>query len=463
MLDFEPEVPSAEPDWNDIQRNKPDESYLKLSGPEGDFAPPTMQELGLKEAMGPHRGGETLALKALDKIIADKDYTATFEKPKTAPTDFNPQSTTLLSPHHHFGSLSIRLFYWRVQEVLKNYPKGKASSPPANLIGQLLFRDMYFGAQAKLGYSFSQTYNNPDCRFIPWHLPSKINPSNSLTTGSYNVDSEEAEVWFQRWKDGKTGFPWIDAAMRQLRQEGWIHHLARHAVACFLTRGGCYISWERGADVFEEWLIDHETACNAGNWQWLSCTAFFAQFYRCYSPIAFPKKTDPDGDYVRHFVPELKDLPAKYIYEPWKAPIPDQKKAKVLIKGDELGEDGGMKIYPKPMFDFNERRDICLAGMKSGYQIGLKGADPKVLDGTWKKLFADDAEGPTEGKKETAMFDDDAQSDYGENADGEDDDTKSKQSKNGTKSSGTATPQKRKGQGTLDGHLSVGKGKKRKV
>ena len=458
-INFEPSQPSPNPDFNDIQRDRPDESYDKLSGPNGDFAPPTMKELGLKEATSTLRGGESLALEALDKIIDDADYTATFAKPNTAPTAFNPQSTTLLSPHHHFGSLSVRLFYWRVMDVLSMYPKGKQSKIPANLIGQLLFRDMYFGAQAQLGWSFAQTVGNAQCRFIPWHLPSKVNPKNNLITGSYEIDSEEAEVWFQRWKFGKTGFPWIDAAMRQLRHEGWIHHLARHAVACFLTRGGCYISWERGAEVFEEWLIDHETACNSGNWQWMSCTAFFTQFFRCYSPIAFAKKTDANGDYVRHFVPELKDYPSKYIYEPWRAPIADQKKAKCLIKGDDLGEEGDLKVYPKPMFDFNERRTNCINAIKSAYSVHLYGNSKEVLDCTWRKLFDDEAEGPTEGKKETAMFEGEVESDYGENADIADESHKKKSS---PRKSGTQTPQKRKGQGTIDGHFNGTKGKKQK-
>jgi len=198
--------------------------------------------------------------------------------------------------------------------------------------------------------------------------------------------------------------------MRQLRQEGWIHHLGRHAVACFLTRGGCYVDWERGAEVFEEWLIDHETACNAGNWQWLSCTAFYSQFYRCYSPIAFPKKSDKGGAFVRHFVPELEDFPDKYIYEPWKAPIADQKKAKCIIKGDgnepqdEVYDprdttDGTIKTYPKPMFDFDQRRTICIEALKSAYKVNLYGDDPRVKDGTWKSLFPDSAEGPTEGNE----------------------------------------------------------------
>uniref|UniRef100_A0A8H7NAG8 Cryptochrome/DNA photolyase FAD-binding domain-containing protein n=1 Tax=Bionectria ochroleuca TaxID=29856 RepID=A0A8H7NAG8_BIOOC len=259
---------------------------------------------------------------------------------------------------------------------------------------------MYFAAQAALGPVFHQTANNPSCRFIPWHLPSKTDPSTGIVTGEYHVDSDTAETWFQRWKHGVTGFPWIDALMRQLKQDGWMHHLGRHSVACFLTRGGCYVDWERGAEVFEEWLLDHEPACNAGNWQWLSCTAFFAQFFRCYSPIAFGKKWDKEGVLIRKFVPELKDLDAKYIYEPWKAPLPDLKKAGIRLKGNGLDdkEDG---TYPKPMFDFNERRQICIDAMKKAYDFGLHGADKQVLDGSWRELFPDSETSEVRGELDT--------------------------------------------------------------
>ncbi|KAG9241661.1 cryptochrome-2 [Calycina marina] len=391
-MSFEQQPSIPKPDFQ-RDRERQDKSYEKLIGPNGDFAVPTLEELGIPAATSQIRGGETEALKQLNKILSDKKYTATFAKPDTAPTAFEPQSTTLLSPHLHFGSLSIREFWWGVQNVLKEH-KGKHSEPPTSLLGQLLFRDMYFGAQAKLGYSFNQTLYNDHCRFVPWHLPSRVDHETKRVTGDYHIDSPEAEEWFQRWKWGRTGFPWIDALMRQLRQEGWIHHLGRHAVACFLTRGGCYISWERGADVFEEWLLDHESACNAGNWQWLSCTAFYAQYYRCYSPIVFPQKTDKDGAFVIRYCPELKDLPAKYIYEPWKAPLQDQKKAGVRITGD--GKDPEKGTYPKPMFDFSERRNICIERMKTAYKVNLYGNDSKAIDGTWKTLFADSAEGPTE-------------------------------------------------------------------
>ncbi|KAH7136073.1 FAD binding domain of DNA photolyase-domain-containing protein [Dendryphion nanum] len=306
-LSFAQSPPVPTPDINSNQRTSTDLSYAFLAGPNNTFSVPTMAELGLKPATTPHRGGETLALSTLDTIIANETYTLTFSKPSTAPTAFSPQSTTLLSPHMHFGSLSCRLFYWRVQHLIdSSKSRTKATQPPTSLTGQLLFRDMYFGAQAPLSYSFEHTYKNPQVRFIPWHLPTALSPSTNLPMAdSFNVSSPKALEQFTRWRSGLTGFPFIDALMRQLRSEGWIHHLGRHAVACFLTRGGCYIDWERGASVFAEWLLDHETACNAGNWQWLSCTAFFAQFYRVYSPVAFGKKWDPEGEFVRRYVPEL--------------------------------------------------------------------------------------------------------------------------------------------------------------
>lgn len=122
---------------------------------------------------------------------------------------------------------------------------------------------------------------------------------------------------------------------------------------------------------------------------WLSCTAFFSQYYRCYSPIAFGKKWDPNGDFVRRYCPELKNFDKKYIYEPWRAPIQDQKKWSCRVTDDDTSDDSrdGLKKYPKPIFDFDKQRRVCLDSMKKAYHIGLHGNDPKVLDGSWKKLF----------------------------------------------------------------------------
>lgn len=140
-LDFDHEQPQSEPDFNADHREESDRSYKSIAGPKGDFAVPTLEELGFPAATTPHRGGETIALQRLKEILADEKYTATFAKPNTAPTAFDPRSTTVLSPYLHFGALSVREFYWRVQEIVDRF-KGKATQPPTSLTGQLLFRDM---------------------------------------------------------------------------------------------------------------------------------------------------------------------------------------------------------------------------------------------------------------------------------------------------------------------------------
>lgn len=129
-------------------------------------------------------------------------------------------------------------------DVVASYGPG-ASKPPTSLEGQLLFRDMYFHAQFATEH-YEQTQGNAHCRYIPWRLANTYDQDGKVI--GYDHTDAEAEDWLRRWREGRTGFPWIDAIMRQLARDGWIHHLARHSVACFLTRGHCYISWERGAD-----------------------------------------------------------------------------------------------------------------------------------------------------------------------------------------------------------------------
>ncbi|KAF4539735.1 DNA photolyase [Lasiodiplodia theobromae] len=480
VVDFEQERPGAVPDLNAGMRGGGEggESEEKtyacgLAGPKGDFGVPEMSELGLADdaAATTIRGGETRALETLRKVLDDVEYVATFEKPVKAPTEWDPPATTVLSPHLHFGTLGVREFWWGVKDAVEKYEregKKKGSGMPVNLEGQLLFREMYFAAQAPLGHRFAQSHNNPRCRHIPWHLPSKIDPTTNLikqgsSPTNYTIDSPEAEHWFQRWKAGATGFPWIDALMRQLRQTGWVEHLGRHALACFLTRGGCYVHWERGAEVFEEFLVDHEVACNAGNWMWLSCAAFFAQFYRCYSPVAFPKKWDKEGAFVRRWIPELENYDKKYIYEPWKAPIADQKRWGCRVEeydeglhGGDKGKEGA-KSYPKPMFDFNERRQICIDAIKKAYDVGLYGDDQRVLDGTWKELFDDDAEGATSGAPKQEYEIDDGEGEV--RSDNTEEKQKNTKGKGGTAKAGQKRQSSRAGQGTLDGIVKKSKKK----
>ncbi|KAK5682262.1 hypothetical protein LTS10_005388 [Elasticomyces elasticus] len=223
-----PEAEEGVGDINAKYRCSDEASYSSgIAGPDGKFDVPTLEELGMKPATTTIQGGESVILSRLEKILSDEDYTATFEKPKTSPAAFEPQSTFLTSPYLHFGALSARYFYHRVEDIVskRRFEKKATSSPPVSLTGQLLFRDMYFAAQCAIGYPFGQTYNNAHCRFIPWHLPSKVDVKTGLVTGGYEVDSQVKEIEFQRWREGRTGFPWIDAIMRQLKYEGWIHHL----------------------------------------------------------------------------------------------------------------------------------------------------------------------------------------------------------------------------------------------
>ena len=265
-------------------------------------------------------GGETEALRRMQAHMQRETWIASFEKPNTSPTELDPagertRSTTALSPYLKFGCLSSRQMYEQIAQIYTRHPKH--SKPPTSLHGQLLWREFYYTC-AHGTPNYERMAGNPICRQIPW--------------------SKDDELLLA-WREGRTGYPWIDAAMTQLRQEGWIHHLARHAVACFLTRGDLWQSWEKGAAVFDELLLDADPAINYGNWMWLSCSCFFYQYFRCYSPVAFPKKYDKEGDYVRYWLPALRKFPAKYIYEPWKAPIADQKAAGCIIGTD----------YPKPI------------------------------------------------------------------------------------------------------------------
>ena len=295
------------------------------------------------------RGGETRALELLDRKMKNVDYVATFQKPETSCTSKSP-STTALSPFMSLGCLSPREFWYAIEDACQKSKAKNPSKPPVSLHGQLLWRDfnnlMTKTANQDQPGSWGQMEGNMHCRNIPW--------------------SDDPQL-LQRWQNGETGYPWIDACMRQLKTEGWIHHLGRHAVACFLTRGDLWQSWEKGAEHFESHLLDADYALNGFNWLWLSCSGFFYQYFRCYSPISFQKKNDPSGQYIRKYLPKLKNLPDKYIYEPWKAPPEIQKRAGVVI-----GKD-----YPEPIVEHSTVSKDNMSLMADAYERHKQREKPK--------------------------------------------------------------------------------------
>eukprot|EP00484_Ammonia_sp_Unknown_P018980 CAMPEP_0197028906 /NCGR_PEP_ID=MMETSP1384-20130603/8487_1 /TAXON_ID=29189 /ORGANISM="Ammonia sp." /LENGTH=579 /DNA_ID=CAMNT_0042457987 /DNA_START=24 /DNA_END=1763 /DNA_ORIENTATION=+ len=280
-------------------------------------------------------GGESNALQTMQQYLADKSWICKFEKPNTSPNSLYP-STTTLSMYLTTGSLSVRLLWHEIDKTYKQSKSGY-SKPPTSLHGQLYFREWFY-LLSFVTPNFHQMHANPICKQIAWD--------------KYDADK------VQKWRLGRTGYPFIDAIMIQLRRTGWIHHLARHAVACFLTRGDLWQSWEVGQTVFAEYLLDGDYALNAANWMWLSASAFFTAYFRVYSPIAFGKRTDKEGEFIKHWIPALKHYPAKYIYEPWTAPKELQKQWGCVIGVD----------YPAPMVDHDEVKQANLAKMKQAFE-----------------------------------------------------------------------------------------------
>ncbi|KAG7393356.1 Cryptochrome-2 [Phytophthora pseudosyringae] len=333
----------------------------EIAGPERFFTLPDLTYFGYEppEKHSFIYGGEQEALERLKNYCCDEDRVAAFEKPNTSPAQTPPNpSTTALSPYLFFGCLSPRTFYHQVRAIQRH--REKVSVPPVSLIGQLLWREFYH-CHGRANPYFDKMEESPTCLQVNWRYHTI--PENEEDMAD---DDKLACSQFEAWRDGRTGFPWIDAIMIQLKQEGWMHHLARHSVACFLTRGDLYISWVRGLEVFQERLIDHDWSLNAGNWLWLSSSYFFTAYFRVYSPISFGKKSDPEGLFIKKYIPALKKFPPKFIYEPWKAPLTLQHAA-----GCRIGKD-----YPAPIVEHKTAMARCVGGMKMSYANSQYGVPP---------------------------------------------------------------------------------------
>lgn len=151
---------------------------------------------------------------------------------------------------------------------------------------------------------------------------------------------------FQDWCDGKTGYPFVDAAMRQLVQTGWMHNRARMVVASFLTKD-LHIEWLHGANFFMKYLIDNDVASNSHGWQWTAgCGTDASPYYRVFNPVEQGRRFDPEGAYIKEYVPELRHLSHDYIHEPW------------------LADDGYSHGYPTRIVDHAAERLESLARLE---------------------------------------------------------------------------------------------------
>ncbi len=263
--------------------------------------------------------GEAAALERLDDFIDERidGYKTNRDLP-------GRDGTSRLSPHLALGEISPARI-WHATRKLKDVPVEDVIT----FRKELVWRD----------FSYHLLFHNPD-------LPREN--LNRRYDGFAWVKDESA---FDLWTRGQTGYPIVDAGMRQLWRHGTMHNRVRMIAASFLIKD-LLIDWRRGEAWFRDTLVDADPASNAASWQWVAGSGADASpFFRIFNPILQGEKFDPDGTYVKTFVPELQDMPAKFVHRPFEAPA-----AVLKTAGVTLGE-----AYPKPIVDHAKARDRALA------------------------------------------------------------------------------------------------------
>jgi len=276
--------------------------------------------------------GETGAQKKLDRFLLEvvADYKDDRDRPDL-------YATSRLSPHLHFGEITP-LQCWHATRHAMNDGRRSMDRGAEHFLKELLWRE----------FSYHLLHHWPD-------LPAK--PFNAKFSAFPWSGDDEA---LHRWQRGMTGYPVVDAGMRELWATGWMHNRVRMIVASFLVKH-LLVPWQDGEAWFWDTLVDADIGANAASWQWVAgCGADAAPYFRIFNPILQGLKFDPRGDYVRRWVPELKRMPEHVIHKPWEA-------SELVLKeaGVELG-----KTYPRPMVDHGKARDKALAAYEVIKQTG---------------------------------------------------------------------------------------------
>ena len=254
----------------------------------------------------------------------------TYDQKRDLPAE---EGTSRLSPFIRHGVLSIRQCYAAAASVHETTRQAATRDAVDTWIGELVWRDFYY----------SILYHNP--AIIRANYNAKYNRLTWLSD----------DAGFTAWCEGRTGYPIIDAGMRQMNNTHWMHNRVRMIVASFLTKD-LLIDWRLGERYFWRQLVDGDVAANNGGWQWSASTGTDAQpYFRIFNPVTQGQKFDPTGAYIRRYVPELVRVPDRFIHSPWQMPTDVQQTA-----GCVIGKD-----YPTPIVDHATARVRTLAAFKN--------------------------------------------------------------------------------------------------
>jgi len=241
--------------------------------------------------------------------------------------------TSHLSPYLRFGMLSTRQAVAAARRAIEAAPDTQARTGAQTWLNELIWHEFYQTILYHFPHVLEQSFR-PDLQSIPW---------------------ENDAAAFAAWRAGCTGYPVVDAGMRQLARSGWVHNRARMIVASFLVKD-LLVDWRWGERHFMQHLVDGDPAANNGGWQWVAGTGTdAAPYFRVFNPVLQGHKYDPRGAYVRRWVPELARVPDKYIHAPWKMPLEVQRAAGCLV-----GQD-----YPAPIVDHAWARERALAAYRT--------------------------------------------------------------------------------------------------
>jgi len=238
------------------------------------------------------------------------------------------EGTSTLSPYLRFGLISIQTVYQGALNALQTAQTTEEKKGVETWINELIWREFYIS----ILYHFPNVIK--EAFYVHrWHIPWRNNASE-----------------LKAWQQGLTGYPIVDACMRQLNQTGWMHNRGRMIVASFLTKDLLH-NWQEGERYFMQKLVDGDPAANNGGWQWTAGVGTdAAPYFRIFNPILQSKKFDSQGVFIRKWLPELKDVPKAYLHEPWTMPADVQEQSHCII-----GKD-----YPQPIVDRSIVKDRVL-------------------------------------------------------------------------------------------------------